>query len=54
MKSNQFKDFGELYRAAYAEADQQKKSLLLREVCKAIEERIQEPTEAPPTRVEAA
>ena len=31
MKSNQFRDFAELYRAAYAEPGQQKKSLLLRE-----------------------
>ena len=34
-----FKDFSQLYRAAYAEADQEKKMLLLCEVRKAIEER---------------
>lgn len=54
MQSNQFRDFAELYRAAYAEPDQQKKSLLLREGCKAIEERVQELSQELSTRSEVA
>jgi hypothetical protein len=54
MKSDEFRDFAELYRAAYAEADQEKKSILLREVCKAIERRIQEPSDELSSRAEAA
>ena len=42
MNPVQFKDFSQLYRAAYAEADQEKKMLLLREVRKAIDERTRE------------
>ena len=37
-----FKDFAELYRAALAEADVEKKGMLLREVSKVIEESAQE------------
>ena len=37
-----FKDFSQLYRAAYAEADLEKKMVLLREVKKAIAERAPE------------
>jgi hypothetical protein len=33
-----FKDFGELYRAAYAEPESERKLLLLNEVRRAIEE----------------
>ena len=32
MSFNSFHDFGELYRAAYAESDERKKAQLLREV----------------------
>jgi hypothetical protein len=54
MKSDEFRDFAELYRAAYAEADQEKKSILLREVCKAIERRTREPSDELSSRAEAA
>jgi len=37
-----FKDFAELYRAAFAEADVEKKGMLLWEVSKVIEESAQE------------
>jgi hypothetical protein len=37
-----FKDFTELYRAAFAEADAEKKGMLLREVSKVIEQSAQE------------
>ena len=36
-----YKDFSELYRAAFAEQDPEKKGLLLREVQKAIDDREQ-------------
>jgi hypothetical protein len=36
-----FKDFSELYRAAFAEQDPERKGLLLREVQKAIDDREQ-------------
>ena len=42
MKPAQFADFSQLYRAAYAEADQERKMLLLSEVRKAIDQRMQE------------
>lgn len=32
MSFTRFNDFGELYRAAFAEADEQKKLVLLREI----------------------
>jgi hypothetical protein len=54
MKSDEFRGFAELYRAAYAEADQEKKSILLREVRKAIERRIREPSDELSSRAEAA
>ena len=54
MKSNEFRDFAELYRAAYAEADQERKNVLLGEVRKAIERRIQEPGEELSRPAEAA
>jgi hypothetical protein len=40
-----FRDFSQLYRAAYAEADLEKKMVLLREVKKAIAERAPETQE---------
>jgi hypothetical protein len=54
MNSNEFRDFAELYRAAYAEPAQEKKSVLLREVRKAIEQRIQEPKDELLNHAEAA
>jgi hypothetical protein len=43
-----FKDFSELYRAAFAEQDPEKKGLLLREVQKAIDDREQPYQVLPP------
>jgi hypothetical protein len=43
-----FKDFSELYRAAFAEQDPEKKDLLLREVQKAIDDREQPYQVLPP------
>jgi len=37
MTSDTFRNFGELYRAAFAERDPERKSLLLREVQRTIE-----------------
>jgi hypothetical protein len=42
MVTHKFKDFAELYRAAFAEADVEKKGMLLREVSKVIEQSAQE------------
>ena len=42
MITANFKDFAELYRAAFAEADLEKKGMLLREVSKRIEESARE------------
>lgn len=36
--ANDFEDFGQLYRAALAEGDPEKKSLLLKEVQRALEQ----------------
>ena len=54
MPANQFRDFAELYRAAFAEADAERKRILLREVSKAIERSIEEPREEFSIRTEAA
>ena len=43
-----FKDFSELYRAAFAEQDPERKGLLLREVQKAIDDREQPYQVLPP------
>jgi len=45
MSFTRFNDFGELYRAAFAETDEQKKANLLREV-----ERIIKNTQADPPK----
>ena len=45
MTSDTFRNFGELYRAAFAERDPERKSLLLREVQQTIE-RWDEPPQA--------
>ena len=42
MVTHKFNDFAELYRAAFAEADVEKKGMLLREVSKVIEQSAQE------------
>ena len=54
MPANQFRDFAELYRAAFAEVDAERKRILLHEVCKAIERSIEEPREEFSNSAEAA
>lgn len=47
MSFTQFNDFGELYRAAFAESDERKKAALLREVEKIIQgKRVDVPIES--------
>jgi hypothetical protein len=54
MTPPKFEDFSQLYRAAYAEADQERKLMLLREVRKAIDERTQESQDEISEAVKAA
>ena len=54
MNPSNFKDFSQLYRAAYAEADLEKKMILLQEVRKAIDERTQKSQDESSQAVKAA
>ena len=54
MSFTQFSDFGQLYRAAFAEADDQKKSALLREVERIIQSKAADIPNARMTAAKAA
>lgn len=49
-----FNDFSELYRAAFAETDDQKKLSLLHEVQRVINNYTMEPSDKPGLEIEAA